>query len=69
MDRFFFALVIVAAAAASVLAFFEPVRMAAAREAATPVVQLERVVVTAPRELARTVATRPAVAPADGSVQ
>jgi hypothetical protein len=69
MDRFFFALIIVAAAAASVLAFFEPVRIAHARAAATPVVQLERVVVTAPREATRDVAARGAVGPADRAMQ
>lgn len=69
-ERLFHAAVLVACAAAAVLVFAEPGRVAARGAApATPVVQLERVVVTAAREDGRTLAAGTEAAPADRAVQ
>jgi hypothetical protein len=60
-DRFFFPAVLAACAAVTLLSVAEPARVAQAQawasQAATPVVQLERVVITAAREDVSRVAT------------
>lgn len=57
IERTFFAIVLVACAAAAALSLAEPAKVAATHTPEAPVIQLERVVITAMREDVRQVAT------------